>query len=147
MNLRLSVHDGFPITDEVTRRPFTHVRGFNDDWWLGTAKRPVVFCFFTTDDQGEVARAQIRPHSSLAAAYPDYTRSQRYSTEIDLLEVRADLRDHRFGHAAVDLLLAEFPSPCIAASLEQSKRFWRSLGWAEFAHPNERGATLFVQPD
>lgn len=148
MNLRLSILEGAPLSDNWTTKPFMQTRGFNDDWWVGTAKRPVVFCSFTTDHQGEVARAQIRPRSPLGAAYPTYTRSQRDSTEIDLLEVRADLRDQCFGHAVVDRLLAEFPPPCIAASLNgESARFWRSLGWAEHAHPNERGATLFVQPD
>jgi hypothetical protein len=62
--------------------------------------------------------------------------------------VRADLRDQRLGHEVIDRLLPEFPSPCIAASLkEESARFWRSLGWVEHAHPNERGSTLFVQRD
>jgi hypothetical protein len=148
VNLRLSILEGASLSFNRTTKPFMQTCGFNDDWWVGTAKRPVVFCSITTDPEGEVARAQIRPHSPLGAAYPTYMRSRRDWTEIDLLEVRADLRDLGFGHAVVGRLLPEFPSPCIAASLNGwSDRFWRSLGWAEHAHPNERGATLFVQPD
>lgn len=142
------MREGAPLSDAWTARPFTEARGFNPSWWSGAAKRPVVFLSFTTDDHGEIARAQIRPRSTLAAAYPSYSSPQLDSTEIDLLEVRADLQRQGFGHAVVDRLLAEFPAPCIAASLDESSdRFWRSLGWAKHPHPNERGAALFVQPD
>ncbi len=148
MNLRLAVLEGAPLPDEWTTKPFMKNPGFNDSWWLGNAKGPLVFCSFTTDDHGEVARAQVKPHSTLGAGYPAYTRPQLDSTEIDLLEVRTDLQGQRLGHAVVDRLLVEFPPPCIALSLDKrSDRFWRSLGWTEHPHPNDRGAALFVQPD
>ena len=98
---------------------------------------------------GEVARAQIKPHSTFGVAYPTYNRPQLDSTEIARLEVRTDLRGRRFGHEVVDRLLVEFAPPCIALSLDKrSDRFWRSLGWTEHAHPDgPRAASLFVQPD
>lgn len=124
------------------------LRLVNDNWWLGDAKGPLVFCSFTTDAHGEVARAQIKPRSTFGAAYPTYIRPQLGSTEIDHVEVRTDLRRQRFGHEVVNRLLVEFRRPCIAVSLDnRSDRFWRSLAWTEYPHPDGRGASLFVQPD
>ena len=149
MNLRLSLLEGDPLRDEWITRPFTHDPGFNDSWWLGNVKGPLVFgSFRTTDGQVEVARAQIRPHSTTGVAYPTYTRAHLDSTEIDLLEVRTDLQGRGLGHEVVDLLRVELPLPYIALSLdERSDHFWRSLGWIEYPHPNERGRALFVNPN
>lgn len=148
MNLRLARLEGAPLRDEWTTKPFTQNPGFNDRWWLGDAKGPLIFCSFTTDDDGEVARAQIKPNSTLGVAYPTYTQPQLDSTEIELLEVRTDLQGRGLGHEVVDRLLVEFPPPYIALSLDRrSDYFWRSLGWTEHPHPNDRGAALFAQPD
>ncbi len=148
VDLKLSLLEGAPLVDEWISRPFTHDPGFNDSWWLGDAKGPLVFCIFTSDGHGEVARAAIKLRSTLGVAYPTYARPQHGATEIDRLEVRTDLRGQRFGHEAVDRLLVEFPRPCIALSLDdRSDRFWRSLGWTEHPHPHNGGRVLFVQPD
>lgn len=147
MDLILSLLEGEQLADGVTARPFTPNPGFNDSWWQGIAKGHVVFCSLETDAYGEVARAQIRLHSTLGEAYPTYTRPRHGSTEIDLLEVRTDLHGRGFGHQAVDRLLVEFLPPCVAVSLDKrSDDFWRSLGWTEHLHPDDRGRSLFVQP-
>lgn len=145
--MRLSILEAESRSEEWIRKPFEQSPSFNDSWWLGNAKGPLVFCSFTTGACGEVARAQIRLDSQLGVAYPSYIRPRLGSSEIDLLEVRTDLRGQRYGHEVVDLLLAEFPSPCIAHSLDtNSNRFWRSLGWTEHPHPNSSGKPMFVQP-
>src|SRR5690348_8826455 len=130
MILRLSRLEGAPLAGEWITKPFRQNPGFSGSWWLGDAKGPLVFCSLTTDDHGEVARAQIKLRSTLGVAYPTYTRPPLGSTEIDLVEVRSDLRGRGLGHEVVDGLLVEFPPPHIACSLdERSNDFWRSLGW------------------
>jgi GNAT superfamily N-acetyltransferase len=147
--LNLSLLERASFSDERASRPFTHNPGFNERWWLGDAKGPLVFCSFTTDACGEVARAQIRPRSTLGVAYPTYTRPRLGSTEVDRLEVRTDLQGQGVGREVIARLLVEFPRPCIALSLNmRSDRFWRSIGWAEHPHPDgPRGASLFVEPN
>lgn len=148
VSVRLVRLDGDRLQEEWTTRPFTQNPGFNDSWWLGDAKGPLVFCSFTADDDVEVARAQIKPHSTLGVAYPTYARRHLDSTEIVLLEVRIDLQGRGLGHDVVDRLRVEFNPPYIALSLdERSDHFWRSLRWTEHSHPNDRGAALFAQPD
>lgn len=148
VNVILSLLEGTPLSEGVIARPFTPDPGFDDRWWLGIAKGDVVFCSLTTDACGEVARAQIRLHSTLGAAYPTYTRPRHGSTEIDLLEVRTDLRGRGLGREAVDRLLVGFLPPYVALSLDnRSDDFWRSLGWTEHIHPHDRGRSLFVQPE
>jgi hypothetical protein len=51
VNLRLSILEGSPLSDAWTTKPFLQTCGFDDNWWVGTAKVPVVFCSFTTDDR------------------------------------------------------------------------------------------------
>jgi len=148
VNLTLTILEGAPLYGERVTKPFTPNPGFNDEWWLGDEKSPLVFCSFTTDARGEVARAQIKLRSTLGVAYPTYARPQFGSTEVDRLEVRTDLRGQGLGREVMARLLAEFPRPCIALSLdERSDPFWRSLGWTEHPHPDPRGASLFVRPD
>lgn len=148
VNLKLRLLEGAPLADEWTTRPFMQDAGFNESWWLGPAKGPLVFCSFTNGAREEVARVQIKPHSMFGVAYPTYSRPAAGATEIDRLEVRADLRGQHLGHEVVDHLLVTFAPPCIAVSLDDlSDRFWRSLSWTEHLHPDDRGAALFVQPD
>ena len=72
-------------------------------------------------------------------------------TEIDLIEVRIDLRrsDRRYGRQAVEEIAHSYGHPVVAMSLDEtSDGFWRSLGWASHAHPDEDGyeryRTLFT---
>lgn len=83
----LSLLEGEPLSEGWTAKPFTPSPGFNDRWWLGNAKDGLVYCYFTTQSCGEVARAEVRLHSTVGEAYPTYSRPRLGSTEIDLLEV------------------------------------------------------------
>lgn len=135
VDLRLSLLEGTPIFRDHVGKPFTHHPGFADSWWIGDAKAPVVFCSFTTELFGEVARAQLRPNSDMGMAYPTYRRPPAGATEIDLFEVRTDLQGHGIGREAVARVLEEFPGICIALSLnKRSDGFWQSLGWSGHTH-------------
>jgi hypothetical protein len=146
MRLKLSVLDGIPLSGQWIRMPFTPKPGFNEGWWLGEVRGPLVFYSFATDALGEVARARIKARSTFWVAYPTYTRPQFGSTEIDRFEVRYDLQSKGFGHDAIAQLLVKCSHPLTALSLgTRSDPFWRSLGWVEHTHP-DGGASLFVQP-
>jgi len=59
------------------------------------------------------------------------------ATEVDLLEVRADLRGTglRLGSKAVALIEEAFPGPYVALSLNtNTDGFWRRIGWREHDH-------------
>lgn len=156
MDLTLSLLEGTPVYRDHIEKPFTPHPGFNDSWWVGHAKGPLIFCSFTRGASEEVARAQVRPHSDMGIAYPTYGRPRAGATEIDLFEVRTSLQGNGIGREAVARVVAEFPSPCIALSLnERSDGFWRSLGWVEHVHQDAanyhpdgaRPALLYVHPD
>jgi hypothetical protein len=156
VDLTFSRLDVAPVSHEWTQKPFLDSPGFSSTWWVGGAKGPLVFCSFMMKPVGEVARAQVKPRSSTGEAYPSWTRPRLGSTEIDLLEVRTDLRGRGIGREAVARLLVELPLPFIVLSLnQQSDAFWRSLGWAEHTHADAadyhpegpRPALLFVRPD
>lgn len=147
VDLSLSRLEGEAIADGMTEKPFLPDPGFREHWWSGIAKGAVVFYTFTTPAWGEVARAQVRLQSTLGEAYPTFTQARLGSTEIELLEVRADLQGKGVGRAAVVALVTQFPPPCVALSLDpRSDEFWRSIGWTEHVHPDDRGRALFVHP-
>lgn len=155
MNLTLTLLEGTRGPHEWVEKPFEPVPGFSNNWWTGSAKGPLVFCSFAHETYGEVARAQVRPASTVGEAYPTWDRPREGASEIDLFEVRIDLQGNGIGHDAVPVLLTQFPPPVIALSLDRSsERFWRSLGWAEHAQPDAadyhpegpKPAALFVWP-
>lgn len=154
--LTLSIREGAPAYAEWLSKPFQDHPGFTSQWWIGEAKGPLVFCSFAEDTLGEVARAQLRPHSAVGVAYPAWSRPLAGSTEIDLLEVRVDLQERGIGRAAVDLLIAGFPAPAVALSLDsRSDGFWRSIGWTPYEHEDAaeyrtdgpRPSLMFVSED
>jgi hypothetical protein len=71
-------------------------------------------------------------------AYPTRRVPRGGATEIDLIEVRADLRGRGqgIGRSVLALIKKTFPGPYVALSLdENSDGFWRRVGWAEHDHP------------
>jgi hypothetical protein len=86
--------------------------------------------------------AKVKPWSRAGVEYPTYSIPSDGATEIDLIEVRQDLRGtgHHYGCAAVNCLVEAFGTPAIAMSLdEDSDGFWRALGWQEHVHEEADG--------
>lgn len=113
---------------------------FNFSWWhAGSAKSPVSYCRFL-DDGEEVARAKVLPRSGEYRGYMSWACPRGGVTEIDLIEVRVDLRNSglRYGRRAVDLIAQHYGDPVVAMSLDEtSDAFWRSLAWTPHAHPDD----------
>ncbi|HMM94394.1 hypothetical protein [Phycicoccus sp.] len=121
---------------------------FNPTWWAsGSAKSPVSYCRFL-DEGEEIGRAKILPGSRAYAGYTTWSCPQAGATEIDLIEIRPDLRrsGNRYGRQAVVAIGRTYGQPVIAMSLDEtSDLFWRSLGWRAHTHPDgDRYRTLFT---
>jgi hypothetical protein len=121
-------------------KPFAVESGFNPAWWnTGLVKGPVAWCSARDLGVGEIARAQIKIRSFVGEAYPTRRIPRHGATEIDLIEVRVDLRGggRAIGRSFVAMIKAEFPGPYVALSLDEgSDGFWRRLGWVEHDHPD-----------
>jgi hypothetical protein len=113
---------------------------FNPTWWhSGSAKSPVSYCRFLDTGQ-EVGRAKILPGSGSYAGYTTWCCPRGGVTEIDLIEIRPDLRlsDKGYGRQAVEAIARTYGQPVIAMSLDEtSDGFWRSIGFTAHAHPDD----------
>jgi hypothetical protein len=121
---------------------------FNPSWWQNSsAKSPVTYCRLLDEQAEEVARAKILPGSRTGLAYPTYTVPPDGVVEIDLLEVRVDMRHPRrgLGAQAVNAIQETYGAPIIALSLnEESDLFWSGLGWTVHLHEDgDRPSRLF----
>ena len=113
---------------------------FNSSWWSrGSAKSPVSYCRFLDGDE-EVARAKVLPGCGEYRGYTSWACPPGGVTEIDLIEVRVDIRmtDRRYGRQAVAEIAHHYGQPVVAMSLDESSDgFWRSLGWTAHSHPDD----------
>ncbi|MCZ3390025.1 MAG: hypothetical protein LH645_13145 [Actinomycetia bacterium] len=126
---------------------------FDFSWWhRGSAKSPVSYCR-AVDDGEEVARAKVLPRSGHYRGYTSWTCPHAGVAEIDLIEVRDDLRKsgRRYGMRVVELIAQHYGQPVVAMSLNAtSDPFWHSLGWTAHTHPDDhdpeysRYRTLFT---
>lgn len=144
------------IAPGIVAKPFPTDPGFSASWWDGVAKGRVSFYSISGEGYAELARAQVKLGSDYGIAYPAWSRPSGGASEIELFEVRVDLRRTGLGTAATSALLRALSAPVIASSLNaETDRFWRSLGWEEYAHPEAdeyhpegpKPAVLFVRPD
>ncbi|GAA1143126.1 hypothetical protein GCM10009630_46960 [Kribbella jejuensis] len=142
MHLEMTLIDSAAQSARWVQKPFGNTRGFNPNWWVGSAKSPAVWCSVTDAAMGEVARAQVKTRSLVGVAYPTRRVPVGGATEIHLLEVREDLRRgcRGIGRAVVAMLEEAFPGPLLALSLDAtSDGFWRRLGWNEHDHEDAAG--------
>lgn len=136
MHLEITRND----SPRSAEKPFTATAGFNAGWWdTGLVRGPVAWCSARDPSAGEVARAQIKIRSFVGEAYPARRIPRNGATEIDLIEVRADLRGggRAIGRNFLAMIMKKFPGPYVALSLDESSDgFWRRLGWVEYDHPD-----------
>lgn len=113
---------------------------FDFAWWhVGSAKSLVSYCRFL-DDAEELARAKVLPRAGEYRGYTSWSCPRGGVTEIDLIEVRIDLRKsgHHYETRAVELIARRYGRPIVAMSLDEtSDRFWRSLAWTPHADPDD----------
>lgn len=136
------------VTESLSRRrehvfpEFQRDPRFNPTWWhSGSAKSPVSYCRFLHDGE-EVGRAKVLPASHSYGGYTTWSCPPGGATEIDLIEIRPDLRrsPHRYGRQAVEAIGRAYGCPVIAMSLDAtSDLFWEALGWTAHAHPDANG--------
>lgn len=148
-----------PLDLEVVTECLTQTRGFvypsyesdprfDPHWWRhASAKSPVSY-YSLLDDGEEVGRAKVYPGSGSYTAYTTWTCPPAGATEIDLIEIRSDLRrsSEHYGRQAVEAIQQAYGDPTVAMSRDEtSDEFWRSLGWRAHHHPDGgRFRTLFT---
>lgn len=134
------VTEGLSTRREHVTPAFEQDARFDFSWWhAGSAKSPVSYCRFLDGDD-EVARAKVLPGSGEYSGYTSWSCPHGGVTEIDLIEVRVDLRKsgQHYGRRAVDSIGQHYGLPMVAMSLDEaSDEFWHSLGWASHAHPDD----------
>lgn len=113
---------------------------FDPSWWsTGSARSPVSYCHLFDGDE-EVSRAKVLPGSGEYLGYVSWGCPPGGVTEIDLIEVRVDLRvpGRRYGQNTVAQIALHYGQPVVAMSLDEtSDGFWRSLGWTAHFHPDD----------
>lgn len=139
LSLQVVVESRSLLREHVTPDFFEDPR-FNPSWWSwGSAKSPVSFCRFLDGDI-EVARAKVLPGCGEYGGYTSWDCPRGGATEIDLIEVRVDLRssDSRYGRQTVAEIAQHFGEPVVAMSLDEtSDGFWQALGWTAHFHPDD----------
>lgn len=139
MTLELEVVAESLVPGEHVTPAYDEDDRFNHTWWHdGTAKSPVSYCALREDGE-EVARAKILPASRAYGGYTTWTCPPAGATEIDLIEVRQDLRgsEKQYGRHAVLAIVAKYGRPVMAMSLDEaSDGFWEALGWTAHRHPD-----------
>ena len=121
---------------------------FDREWWRSPSmKSPVSYCRFLDDDE-EVGRAKILTNAGIYGGYTTWSCPPGGTTEIDLIEIRTDLRRSykRYGWHLVEAICRTYGTPAVAMSLDDtSDGFWRSIGWTAHTHPDgSRYRTLFT---
>jgi hypothetical protein len=87
-----------------------------------------------------LGRAKILPGSGEYLGYTSWSCPVGGVTEIDLIEIRIDLRRsiHHYGRRAVEAIGLTFGQPIVAMSRDEtSDPFWRSLRWTAHTHPDD----------
>lgn len=136
---------------DVTRYawdPYPHDTHFTRDWWHRTWDLGTRYSLWSVHRAGEeVARLEL----DTEVYYDHYTGVPELGPgilEIDFFEVSSRARGQGVGTATVDLLAQHFPERRLLAFSEEADRFWQSLGWARYDHPDGPSfyRPLFVAP-
>ena len=130
-------------------RPFVDDSRFDDRWWVPLMLHPEHLPLLSAFVGGaEVARIRLDRHARLDLHH-GVPVPGRPPLEIDLIEVRMDLRRQRLGERVV-VALAEYVAQwrLTARSTPQATRFWgEHLKWDRYepAHNPAQGP-LFMAP-
>lgn len=131
---------------------FQTSEGFNERWWDHQGRHYFDNARFLAAfvDTEEVARIELDEKVDPV----EYVRDSLLGNdllEIQLIEVRGELRCSGLGTKVVAALAAKFPNRRLVAFSEDADGFWASLGWSRHLHqtdcePNPRYRPLYMQP-
>jgi hypothetical protein len=119
----------------------------NEHWWDGAP--------YGNDDPWyvqvlvdglEVARIELDDDGGINPAYANVPAIGSERLEIQFIEVATAARDLSVGTRVVHGLMERHPDRRLMAYSEEADRFWASLGWERFDHPDGRHRALFIQP-
>lgn len=138
------------LSDRTWQPPFDWtVRYENDVWWDGVPYYVSNPWFVQVlQDGAEVARIELAVDAEVNRGYTDAPKIGRGRLAIQLIEVAAESRGQGIGTQTVEVLAAGHPHNRSIAHSEDAGRFWHSLGWDRYDHPEgaQLHRPLFVQP-
>lgn len=149
-SIELVNHRRVPPGDRTWQPPFDwSVVYENEDWWGDILCHDPDPWFVQVKQNGvEVARIQLVGEfdGELDHIHAPTMGSERLT--IHLFEVSVAARGRGIGTQALASLTELHPNRRFVAHSEEADRFWQSLGWHRYEHPDGAAAQrpLFVQP-
>jgi hypothetical protein len=122
----------------------------NERWWDEPRHYYVGEPWFVQvlEDGDEVARVELDDPGGINPQYTGVPELGAERLEIQFIEVAVAARGGNTGTRVVRALELRHPARRLFAYSEEAHRFWASLGWERFDHPEgERfHRPLFIQP-
>ncbi|GLP76378.1 hypothetical protein TUM20983_34880 [Mycobacterium antarcticum] len=126
-----------PFDDEVV---YEHPHWWNrqlgrDPWFVQVLEHGI-----------EVARVEFDDPGGINPEYEGVPELGGERLEIQFIEVASTDRGRKVATQVVRLLEEQYRGRRLFAYSEDADRFWASLSWKPFVHPDGRHRTLFIQP-
>ena len=122
----------------------------NEQWWDEVRYYYVGEPWFVQvlEDSVEVARVELDDPGGINPAYANVPSTGPERLEVQFIEVATVARDRGIGTRAVQALAQRHRNRRLFAYSEEADRFWGSLGWERFDHPEgpQLHRPLFIQP-
>ncbi|MGY4869141.1 GNAT family N-acetyltransferase [Mycolicibacterium elephantis] len=122
----------------------------NERWWDEPRHYYVREPWFVQvlADGAEVARIELDDPGEINPQYLEVPKLGAERLEIQFIEVAIAARGRNIGTKVVHALELRHPTRRLFAYSEEAHRFWASVGWERFDHPEgERfHRPLFIQP-
>jgi hypothetical protein len=119
----------------------------NEHWWddvpyLVDDPRYIL----VLEDGVEVARVELDDPGDINPDYVNVPTIGDERLEIQFIEVAAAACGRKIGTRVVVALAEQRRNRRLFAYSEAADRFWASLGWEQFDHPDGDWRALFIQP-
>ena len=119
----------------------------NERWWDEVRHYHVGEAWFVQvlEDGVEVARVELDDPGGINPTYANVPAIGPERLEIQFIEVAAGVRSGGIGTRVVQALAERHRDRRLFAYSEGADRFWASVGWERFDHPDGHHRPLFIQ--
>lgn len=114
-------------------------------WWKRQLGRDPWFVQ-VLEHSNEVARVEFDDPGGINPDYANVPKLGDERLEIQFIEVAIAARGRKVATQVVRLLEEQHRDRRLFAYSEDADRFWASVGWKPFVHPDGGYRTLFIQP-
>ncbi|ORM27839.1 GNAT family N-acetyltransferase [Williamsia sp. 1135] len=130
------------------RPPFDVEAAYEHEQWWDTVPYPLGDPWYIQVVAGgmEVARVEMDNPGDVNPEYTDVPDLGPERLEIQFIEVANTAHRRGIGSRVVRALQERHADRRLFAYSEEADRFWTSLGWERFDHPNGLNRPLFISP-